>query len=62
VVIVLKKLIAERRSLIEAPTDMVASGRFVVTKTMTSKLSQLVLTCLVYFDDRKTVKKVDYGR
>jgi len=62
VVIVLKKLIAERRSLIEAPTDMVTSERFVVTKTMTSKLSQLVFTCLAYFDDRKTVKKADDGR
>lgn len=58
----MKKLIAERRSLIEAPTDMVTSERFVVTKTMTSKLSQLVLTCLVYFDDRKTIKKVNYGK
>jgi hypothetical protein len=62
VVIVLKKLIAEPRSLIEAPTDMVISERFVVTKTMTSKLSQLVLTCLVYFDDRKTIEKVNYGK
>jgi hypothetical protein len=58
----MKKLIAERRSLIEAPTDMVTSERFVVTKTMTSKLSQLVLTCSVYFDDRKTIKKVNYGK
>ncbi len=32
------------------------------TKTITFKLSQRVLACLVYFDDRKTVKKADYGR
>jgi hypothetical protein len=32
------------------------------TKTIAYKLSQLVLTCSVYFDDRKTVKKADYGR
>jgi hypothetical protein len=32
------------------------------TKTIAFKLSQLVFTCLAYFDDRKTVKKADDGR
>lgn len=58
----MKKLIAERRSLIKAPTDTATSERLAGTKTMTSKLSQLVLTCLVYFDGRKTTKKVNYRK